>query len=196
MYKIIVIVFVLVIVISCDTARMFTPSTIKPPIAPGIFMTDCDGNTLGTWMDPYSPSYQFPNSSPHLLPITMKCFAYPNPDNGHMTISFSIPYQSNGKITVYPALSYLDDLSEPVNYFGSTYYYSNSDPVKTLHDGNLNNGSHAVTWNGCYDDENYAPDGFYRVYLDFDEHLVWVDVLLIRDINNLPPDMYFGGMEW
>jgi len=180
----------------CDTAEMFTTSTIEAPVVPGIFITDENANILGTWMNPYSPGYRFPSSNPNLAPITMKCSVYPNPNDGNLTIGFFIPYQGEGNVTVYPALSPLENNENSVYYFGSTFLYVSSDPLKTLLDGDLNTGSYSVNWNGCDEDGNYAPDGFYRAYLDFDDYLVWVDIFLVRDLNNLPPGMGWGGPEW
>ena len=186
----------LLFISGCETADMFTSSNIEAPVCPGIYITDEDSNNLGMWMEPYSPSYEFPNSNPNLFPITMKCSAYPNPNNGGMVIRFPIPYQSNAEVTAYSILSPFADHKNSVNYNGNSYLYVNSDPVRTLYDGELNEGSHSIYWDGCDENGNYPEDGFYRVYLSFDTYLAWVDVCMVRDLNNLPPGMGWHNPEW
>jgi hypothetical protein len=35
----------------------------------------------------------------------------------------------------------------------------------------------------------YLPAGFYRVYLEADNHLLWKDILIARSKADLPPEL-------
>jgi hypothetical protein len=184
----------MLLITGCESAEKFTASNIEAPVCPGIFITDCESNPEGTWMNPYSPSYYFPGS---IVGTTLECSAYPNPDNGCITVSFPIPYNADAKITIVPALSPYEEEINSYTHFNSTYQISSGKPVMTLFDEELAKGYHSINWRGRDDDGKIVPDGFYRIYLEFDNsYLVWVDMFLGRDINNYPPGLSGGGPEW
>ena len=196
MYKFVIVVFVIVILISCDSANMFNSSTLEAPVVPGIYRTDCDGNSWGRWLNPYSPSYEFPNSNPNLWNITMQCTAYPNPDDGHLGISFYIPYEGSGKVTVVAALPPGSVQTNSIYYSNANFVNVEGGSVRTLfNDTFINCGHHTFVWDGRDDYGNKVADGFYRIYLEFDEYLLWVDMLLARDPNNIPPGLGMYGPE-
>jgi len=186
----------MLIITGCESADKITLNNLQPPVVPGIFITGPGGIAiLGVWRDPYSPSFTLPNSNGgsggNLIPTKLECSAHPNPDR-EFVIQFSTTYEARVKVTVVPAIGPGEEPTNSVTYANGTYLAANGVSVRTIIDDFLPPGYFSYYWNGCDDNDMILPDGFYRVYLEFDnEYLVWVDVFLVRNLNNLPP-----GMDW
>lgn len=199
MYRIIFFLLLLgsIFITCCDSTQRFTASTIEAPVVPGIYLTDCDGSSWGRWLNPYSPSYEFPGPNPNIYNVNLQCYAYPNPDNGHISISFHIPYEGSGKVTVVAALAPGSDQTNSIYYTNGNFVTIEGGSVRTLFDDTFTNyGQYTVVWDGRDDNSIIVADGFYRIFLEFDEYLVWVDMLLARDPNNIPPGFDMFGPEW
>ena len=86
--------------------------------------------------------------------------ASPNPTPGRTTASFSLPSAvAHGQLVVYDAAGRR---------------------VKTLLDGPLAAGAHAIAWTGQSDDGSIARSGVYFIRLLTNEHSVTRKILLIR----------------
>jgi hypothetical protein len=86
--------------------------------------------------------------------------ASPNPTPGRTTASFSLPSAvAHGQLVVYDAAGRR---------------------VKTLLDGPLTAGAHAIAWTGQSDDGSIARSGVYFIRLLTNEHSVTRKILLIR----------------
>jgi len=86
--------------------------------------------------------------------------ASPNPTPGRTTASFSLPSAvARGQLVVYDAAGRR---------------------VKTLLDGPLTAGAHAIAWTGQSDDGSIARSGVYFIRLLAGEHAVTRKILLIR----------------
>lgn len=185
----------MVIIFGCEVADMVSASHIEPPVCPGIFRTNFQGELIGTWMKPYSPSYSFPSTDPNCGSVTLHCDGFPNPDNGCFNISCVIPYDAHVTVTVVPALGPHEEQNNNISYMNSVYQISGGKPINTVCDDSLSAGGHTFFWWGKNDEGNVVPDGFYRVYVDFDGYVVWVDMFLGRDLDNCPPGLKPGGPE-
>jgi hypothetical protein len=200
MYKIIIAVFVLVLLISCDSAEMFTASTIEAPVVPGIFVNNELNQPIQEWETPYSPSYEFPNTGGgvggNLYPLKLRCSVYPNPSYENFMLSFSIPYEGHLKITVVPALGPGSDSSINSTNYSSNLAITAGKPIITLMDQHINGDFYSYLWNGLDDEDSVVPDGFYRVYLKFEDYLIWVDLFKVVDPEDLPPGMIWPYYGW
>lgn len=182
-------IIIVIIISSCSQSNSFVTPTLSAPVVPGIELIDCDGNHWGSWLYPYSPSFEFPGDE-LIWHYYLRCAAYPNPSNGYFSISYDIPDEGNVKITVVSALPPgSDPETHLTNYNNSTFVILGGNPIRTLLDQSLSQGSYNMPWDTRDDFGNKVPDGFYRIYLEWNEYLVWYDVFNLNDLNNLPPGM-------
>jgi len=189
----------LLILAGCNSADKFAITNIEPPIVPGIYQKDYNNRLYGVWQNPYSPSYEISHSNPNIYsPITLQCEAFPNPSDGYLEITFFVPYGAKGKMTIVPAIGPGEELNNSTTYVNGAYFSVSGAPIRTLFNGTFESaGNYEFNWRGRDDKNEVVPDGFYRVYLELDDdYLVWVDVFLTWDFNNLPPGMNWGGPEW
>lgn len=94
------------------------------------------------------------------LPIAVKLNGnYPNPFNPSTEISFALPAQTRASLQIYDTAGRL---------------------VRTLVSGELDAGTHSVTWNGKTDNGNITASGVYFYRLDTESKSITRKMLLLK----------------
>jgi hypothetical protein len=94
------------------------------------------------------------------LPMTVMLNGnYPNPFNPSTEISFALPAQSRASLQIYDTAGRL---------------------VRTLISGELDAGTHFVTWNGKTDNGNITASGVYFYRLDTERKSITRKMLLLK----------------
>jgi hypothetical protein len=117
---------------------------------------------------------------------------YPNPSSGGASIQFQLPAQSRVAIYIVPA-SFMSQESRIVQLNNATINTPGGLAIDLLLDRNLPAGHHVVFWPGGNRDGALVPDGFYRIYMEVNGHLLWQDALLLRDPCSAPPGLRVFG---
>jgi hypothetical protein len=188
---------------------------MSQPIVTGIYITNAFGpDPIGVWGNPSdgssTVSVSYPNFSiadgvshpvdsplrkagavsPGVLTTSLKLDnPYPNPFNGGVVISFSIPTTSKVELFVVPA-RLADDLSYDIcSYSGAIAASPLRTAIAILVFEPKTAGMFVCNWNSRDQNGNVLPDGFYRIYLRVNNMVCWHDVLLANDVASLPPGL-------
>jgi hypothetical protein len=186
---------------SCRSPNSPTPRrapNFQTPVATGIFITLENGpEVVGVFGNPSSnPTIGNSNAGRLTVGDLPTRFylnvPYPNPSNGGTTIRFQLPTQSRVAIYIVPA-SFMSQESHSIQFSNATINITGGLAVDLLVDSNLPAGYHAIYWSGSDRDGQPFPDGFYRIYMEVNGHLLWQDALLLRDLCNAPPGLKIFG---
>ena len=165
---------------------------LQAPVATGVFITMEDGPEIVA-------VYGNPSSNPTIssseagtgegLPISFYLSVpYPNPTNVSAHIEFQLPVQSKVTIYVVPA-SFMSPEGEIIQFGNAAIKVAGGLAVDLLMDQDRAAGRHVVNWSGRDQAGRPLPDGFYRIYMEINGHLLWQDALLLRDPCNAPPGL-------
>ncbi|NIV10260.1 MAG: hypothetical protein GWN62_02850 [Aliifodinibius sp.] len=167
---------------------------LRTPVATGIFITDETGpDIIGVFGNPSSkPTTSNSNSDPTWdniagnIPVRFQLeVPYPNPNNGDMTIRFALPKESIVTIYIVPA-SFMNHEGQIIQFSNATINLPGGLAIDLLFNRNAAAGVYSVVWSGRDQSGRPFPDGFYRIYMEVNEHLLWQDALLLRDPCNAP----------
>ena len=193
-----------IVLISCknpsETEILYSPD-LRTPVVTGIRITNEIAEEIAVWgnpNDPESPVGKVEKSENppdddgpiHAVPtygLDMEA-PYPNPVNGPCCIRFAIGNSSDVKIWVVPAVLTGEDESNTVDISNALVIKPNI-AVIVLVNRKLFAGIHEVRWNSKDSQGNDVPGGFYRIYVQADEYLLWRDVAVWRKPGDLPPDL-------
>lgn len=186
--------------ISCSVTESESPPVFSPdhktPVTGGIIITgETDPTEIGIWGNPVSPkewglSDQPRPNYPSKFPTHVWLESpYPNPTNGPCQISFMLDYMKKVRIYIVPArLSGTPDNSSSFAA-GGLYISQQGIAIKVLADGAHNAGHYMFNWDGTDSRNNKVPAGFYRVYLEAGDNLLWRDIWVYRQKGDLPAEL-------
>ncbi len=203
--KIFVFVFLLsVVTISCKNPseiETFYSPDLRTPVVTGIRITNEMAEEIAVWgylSDPESPvgeveQYKNLPDDDGIHVFVPMCgldmrTPYPNPTNGECVIRYDIGKTSHVKIWVVPAVLSGEDESNIVN-LENTLLVKPGIAIAVLVDRQSPPGAYQVHWSGGDSQGNEVPGGFYRIYIQADEYLLWRDVAVWREPGDLPPDL-------
>jgi hypothetical protein len=164
------------------------------PIVTGIVITDELGNELGTWGTPSefgAPEYPRTPSNGSVPTKPALASPYPNPTNGLQGIQYALPAASYVKLWIVPAV--LDGKQNESYQFSSAAFAAPGGlAIRKLSDETQPAGVHHVQWDTLDDNRQPVPAGFYRIYCQIDDLLLWRDVFIARDPCDLPSGLRSG----
>jgi hypothetical protein len=139
---------------------------IFTPRVNGIVVTDEYGEIYSLWGDP-----QYPES-----PKLYLGDPYPNPTHLSIGIHYQIEEETLIKLWVSPA-SWLGEISQNnVQILNSNYLVAGGLAVKELLSRKLKVGKYHYQWDCRDNDGNLVKNGFYRIYLQNNDDLIWKDI--------------------
>ncbi len=176
-----------------------TGSLYEIPVVPGLVITGKNSpDVLGIWRNPHLPDsyYSYYKKNNHIevevpvIPNYILRIPYPNPTNHSNTINFSLPIETKVNLTLVKARLPEDK----VKYFdmysgGSMIAPYNRKTIVLIDNKIMSAGSYEFSWSGKDEEGEKAESGFYRVYLKAGAQIRWCDILLAREITDLPPDL-------
>ncbi len=154
----------------------------KTPVVTGMYITNSAGEILATWgsvdenvfYDPYA----------YLL------VPYPNPTGGRITIPFAVPKTSVIDIWVVPAILAGQEAPNVVKSQTASFLAPGGLAIRELIRGRVSEAGHYEwSWDGLDSNGNEAPGGFYRIYIRAGDYLFWNDILMVRSILDVPPEL-------
>lgn len=173
---------------------------LRAPTIPGIMITDPLGNSYGAYGSPdkFVPMQgECPDTSqvvylPEYYDIGP---AFPMPSNRSFTLQYKLPCPSNVSIWIVRG-NYVGD-SKPASFGNATFASPGGLGVKTvMRDEFKAGGIYMIVWDGhSSDDGNEVSAGFYRVYVKANEILMWNDILIFDECEDLPPGMHTWMMD-
>jgi len=154
------------------------------PIVTGIFITHEDTpETSAIWGNPSISKAESQSDCPIRLDNP-----YPNPTNGSTGIAFEVLKRTEVRIWIAPATLYTLTSHNAIIYSNGIYGVPGGLCLNLLWEVTTQ-GRYHVTWAPYTQNAEQLPSGFYRVYLESDEFLIWRDILLAWDIADIPIDM-------
>lgn len=185
--------------ISCNVTENENHSLYSPyhktPVTEGIFITSRDlPDAIGVWGNPVNPAEWMLSNPPHdlsqKLPSGFWLYnPYPNPANYSSRIFFQVPEASNVRVYIVPARL----IGTPDNSIslvtGGVFLSPQGVAIKVLENKLLQAGRYWHDWDLTDDNSNPVPAGFYRVYMESGNDLLWRDILVYRDKKDLPADL-------
>jgi hypothetical protein len=185
---------ILFAVLQCSSPTDFNgaPEFISTtPVVTGIYQTNINGDVLGEIGLPSDghkklsiknkyPEFETPPDSVlSVLPFSINVYRiYPNPVNGPVIIKYHLPKNLYVKIWAVRAsysTAFLGNMLPSVSTFNKSTVYSKLIRPKSIQEP----GSYSVVWRTEDLNSNYLPNGFYRIYIQIDNHLFWRDLLLL-----------------
>jgi hypothetical protein len=172
---------------SKETIPLRSPD-FRTPVVTGIVITDEVGNELGIWGNPSefgAPESTQPLSVRDVPRRPELASPYPNPTNIQLTIQYALPRSSHVKLWIVPAVLEGQE-QEPLQFANASFAVPGGLAIRKMIDQVQPAGIHSVQWNTFDDNRQPAPAGFYRIYCQIDELLLWRDAFLFRDPCDLP----------
>ncbi len=143
----------------------------NPPIVTGILVTDAGGpDVRHVWR---SPSYQEGSRS------NVQLYSpYPNPTNNFFSLNIRVSIEQELKIFMVPAFlpSEVHSTKAVQNGF---YRYAGNQPIAILAHKTFQRGDHLISSYPILEEQN-VPAGFYRIYVQGKNLLLFHDVLLYK----------------
>jgi len=152
-------------------------------VTEGLFLTDPSGYQFGTWGNPLEHpdvgTMHVPDTGSILIPQTVFRMSqlYPNPGNSSVSIEFATAMSG---FTVRAWVVRILGPGEPLNNLnfnaGAEVFHDQSPVVRHL-DFNYgsNPGHYVIQWD-CKDDAgDITSDGFYRIFLQLNDYILWRD---------------------
>ena len=93
------------------------------------------------------------------------------------------------KLWISPATYEGIDSENNIYFLNGNYLKAGGLAVAELINETLAPGDHLVRWRGEDFDNNLVPNGFYRVYIQAKDVLLWKDILIITDYDHLSIDL-------
>jgi hypothetical protein len=109
---------------------------------------------------------------------------FPNPAFGSLTIRFSLPVSKRTRIWVTTAQ--LQGGLDITSFAGAITPSPESRLITTLLDDVREAGSWEFEWQFLDSEGNRVLPGFYRIYLQYDDKILWRDVLVYSNKMDLP----------
>lgn len=186
--------------ISCSVTEsenqpVYAPDN-KTPVTGGIILTcQTDPTEIGVWGNPVNPEewrlhgQTRPNHASGIPWRVWLSSPYPNPTNVQSNIQFSLPYATNVRLYIVPAR--LSGTPDKSNSFvtGGLFAAPQGIAIKVLVDGSLNAGNYTNRWDATDSRNNKVPAGFYRVYMEAGDNLLWRDIWIYRQKEDLPAEL-------
>ncbi len=160
---------------------------LRTPVTTGIIITDIFGNEIGRWGNPdYRGSDE--NDLQFVFP------PYPNPTTGDTEIICIIRSpKSLVDVWVVPATLTGQENSNAMYSQMGNFFAPGGLAIKELvRREEKDIGYHSLRWNGRDSNGNEVPSGFYRIYTRVDGSLFWYDILVAKNLSELPPGMNLG----
>lgn len=154
-------------------APMRAPN-LQSPVVTGINLTDDMGREMGIWG---RPSDKTGNMSMGIF-----LAVYPNPSDGVFVIRYDLMKAAHVKMWAVRART--DDELNDKSFGGSTLFAPDDLALRILVDQYKETGHYAVEWRR----DSNITEGFYRIYLESNDHLIWRDVAVFEPCN-LPLDL-------
>jgi len=159
------------------------------PVVTGIIETNEVGEALGVWGYPnFPPNIDKKDNGIHTV-LSMGN-PFPNPTNG----SVRIPFQCNRtdkpiKIWVAPARAIYQSDPQFKNHAQAIIINPLNRNERILLNQKVASGFAEIVWDGLNSYGKKVPDGFYRIYIEFDGNLLWRDIFMASSRNALPSGM-------
>ncbi len=161
------------------------------PVVTGIIETNEVGEALSVWGYPnFPPNIDKKDNGIHTVLSIGNPF--PNPTNG----SVQIPFQCNRtdkpiKMWVTPARAFYQDDAQFRNYAQAITINPINRNKRTLLNQKVGVPSkiNVIAWDGLNSYGKKVPDGFYRIYIEFEGNLLWRDIFMASSRNALPSGM-------
>lgn len=185
--------------ISCSVTEsenqpLYSPDH-KTPVTGGIIITSkYDPTALGAWGNPSNPTEWKLSKPPHdlsqKLPSGFWLYnPYPNPAKDSSRIFFQVPEKSNARVYIVPARLMGSPDNSTSFITGGVFLSPQGIAIKVLENRLLQAGRYWHDWDLTDDNNNPVPAGFYRVYMETGNNLLWRDILVYRDKKELPADL-------
>jgi hypothetical protein len=149
----------------CDTATdpeaQVMPG-LGPPIATGLFLMNEDASALGDWRNPTEGGLR----------------TYPNPSSGLCVFQFNMERSEHVRCWAVAALPPEEASEQPTaQVAGGMVLVGGNAPVAVILDAQLQAGTNQVAWNMGIPNSagQYLPTGFYRVYVQIGDRLLYND---------------------
>ena len=168
--KHLLIIVIAVLLFSCgDEPDMILSPPTTVNIVSGIFLTT-----------EYGPDEVGQLGNPHRNIRDGEYFSfynYPNPSNGRTVMEFIMSEPGNCNIWIENAYP-----SKIVNIETGNYLdvpeHKDRKVIRNLFNEDLEMGRHNVVWNARDDSGEYVPTGFYRAFLQINDEVFFVDILI------------------
>jgi hypothetical protein len=188
---------------SCNSpnpVETLSAPSFTQPVVTGIFVTGInDPDILSVWGNP-SDSYS--NNTNYKLKSEKQTFnlaykierivptiprdvqfgnPFPNPSNGIQTIQFGLSKKGNVALWLVSARISGDKSTDITSFVGATTLTPNISAAYVFLNEMKQAGYYQVTFSS-----SQLSVGFYRIYLKVDNILYWHDILLYKEIADLP----------
>ena len=187
---------VLFVALSCKSNDTLIAPTLMTPLATGIWFTTDTGpdiiGKLGNPADSYDSRVGPPqrvnnNGNIYYMYFTF-LHPYPNPFSGSVQSGYQLLYNSTVDLWIVKARYINDHASDETNEGGATTISPTRTTIKTIfHNEPKTVGVHAFVWDGTDDGGNLVQGGFYRIYLRTNGWTSFHDVLIVRQLSDIPP---------
>ncbi len=187
-YLIIIALAFLLMGTSCEDGNSTGPGS-EYNIVNGICVVDETGTVIREVGTPYENEdheieFGGPDESIIIMYPNMKL--YPNPNNGHPYVRFTVPEDMNCKVWIenaYPS----DSLNAELNNFFNIPDSKEKNVIKTLSDEHFEAGNHTLVWRT---EEQSIQQGFYRIFLEMGDDTYYMDILILYE--DIPGYHWFG----
>lgn len=177
---------------STESNPIYPPSPL--PISAGsiftglyiVFENGTFGGTVGTPGDGRIMPDAVNGTVPPTIAFTNP---YPNPAPDSIWLRFRVPTESTVTIQIAAEAPRGEPGQEGVTAAGAIVHASPLVVVKTLIFGRLSAGDYNLSWNGTDDQGRLVPTGYYRVYAGDGKALIWHDVFLARNYDEVPAEI-------
>jgi hypothetical protein len=157
--------------------------------------SDPVARSIGYHTDPEGAAAQ--NESPSLCKVqpivprdTKFSNPYPNPFFDTCALSFALPKRTLVDLWIVRARWIEEGTDDLGSVSGASIVSVKKNVGKEFFRQRLlEAGYYQIQWDGCDQSGNVAPAGFYRIYFRANDDLYWHDVLLYRNVNDLPGDL-------
>lgn len=167
----------------------------EPPRVPGIFFTDESGNQYGTYGQPVLPErfkcQDRPQSdssgdgqiNPPTPVYSGMGFPYPNPAYAGNEVTFSTCGGEDVQMIIVPALGPFEQRANgPSSIMNSPVFKSQESRI-IFDRKNIQAGQYTLALRMELQSTNPIPTGFYRIYLNLNEKVSFVDVYLSSELE-------------
>lgn len=183
-------IFTSLLFISCnvtDSQNDSTPIDMNPATG-GIYITgENTPDEIGVYGSPSTSAEWIVDNS--IKRNSLFFTAFPNPFHGSTSLHFSLPIESNVKLTIVRARLKGAGNNDIYSIGGGLFQVnSSSQAIELINEGHKP-GIYSIRWNGTDKSGKPVPAGFYRAYLQIGNNLIWRDLLVSQSKDDLPEEL-------
>ena len=167
---------------SCKEKNNDDPILSNIPKATGFIFTDQWGSTMEVFGDPSNYSSEFSQ----ILDTAVTIVCFPNPCRTILTVEVENAGVSTGKAWVVQA-DY-DNSENPITYEMSNPLDSSNED--TLIQITYTFQSIENPWQALHLDFTELPEGYYRVFFELEDVLLWNDIVRVNDTDSFFSTIY------